>query len=105
MFLDPKGMARLLKKVYKNIKSDRYYISKETFRKLAGRKRNLRDRFLLDVNTELHKTGLTLVDLRKLRRENDYIAVIKTKKILDNWNYLTRARIKKLLDNNTNNVI
>ena len=97
MFLDPKGMARLLKKIYNNLKSDRYYISKETFRTLAGRKRNLRDQFLLDVNMELHKRGLTLVDLRKLRKEDDYIAIIKTKRILDKWNYLTGAKIKKFI--------
>lgn len=95
MLREAKSTARILKGIHKKIKKDPFYVLKDTFKALAGRG-NLRNVYLLDVNRELHKRGLTLVDLRKLRKADDYIAVIETKKIFRNWKYLSMPSIKKL---------
>jgi|GEM_PF-1624941 hypothetical protein len=95
MLREAKSTARILKEIYNLIKKDRYYLSKETFKAIAGRG-NLRNVYLTDVNMQLHRRGLTLIDLRKIRDKQDCVGVIETKKILSNWKFLSKTGIKNL---------
>jgi len=75
MYLTAEQMASALIQIYQKVKR-RYYMEKRMFRAPAKRERNLRGPFLWDVNSELHKKGYTLVDLRDVPRMKDFIAVI-----------------------------
>jgi hypothetical protein len=95
MYLTPEQMASALIRIYQKLKR-RYYMEKKMFRALAKRKRNLRGPFLWDVNSELHKEGYTLVDLRDIPGMKDFIAVIKIRIIAQKWKHLTKKGYLKL---------
>jgi len=81
--LSVEEVANKLIEMYKSHRK-RFMISSEDFKKLANRKQ-LRDRFLEDVDKELREQEYCLIDLREF---NDSIAVIKVSVILNNWDFI-----------------